>query len=785
MRAWVVALVVACARTPAVDVPRFEPPPPDAGMAVAPPDSGISISTLTRWKHGHRIFVVIDAGWVHERAGEHGAAASLPALIDRRPLDAIGATLRVSVGPASTTLEVRIDDATAIGPALDAVRGWFAMAVPDDGAPVRVPASAETAAVVAGTALEPVASDARPRLRAWRDRMWVASRTSIIIATPDPAAIPADRLRALHALPRVARGDDPDMFTRTGARGTVVINSDGDAALDYVYLVPRHAVATLAELGPRLGDDLLDRAMARRATAAIEVWKDFVRADVHRSAVAPGVDALHVTFAGPVPLAWLAANTAPALAGPLGADDLERARTAFATELADTNRVPRVAGIAASPIEDVLAGDRLDADRNELSIAKAAQLAAVRTIGVVALADRVALAEASVIGSARAGDPATPASLRATIDWASPAGDVPAFAPASGSGRITRETHDDDGTTFSLANGATVRLEKQGELAFEAWSPGGALAGTAAGGRGGSIDAALAIPVVVAMSGVGSLDAGAVHRLGVWYLVASVDAHRHGFEGRARDYNELERMMQLVAGLMAAPVRDDVAIEAALAIKFPATAAPASTAIDGGVALDFGVARVAVRPTADDAWRAFRARYGHARGFTFTFYGVDPSIMRPLIERYLAPLPAGTADPASGAATPRGSVSLTARGARCGLDVAWIVHPRGTDFEAKEAVELATYAIRLIENINTTSVEIPGVVPRAYRLTAGTTWDCGEPSHALTEAKLRSSIRDLAAGRFDEHVRDWMGQMEPERIRNAAAAFGPGGDVVVARTIAE
>lgn len=225
-------------------------------------------------------------------------------------------------------------------------------------------------------------------------------------------------------------------------------------------------------------------------------------------------------------------------------------------------------------------------------------------------------------------------------------------------GQITGEAIDDGlgTTTWTLSNGATVVLKpttfKADEVYLQATSPGGlSLLSDAdlyvAGGAAG----------VVYQSGVGTFDDVALEKKLAGQIVSLqpvLSGETEGFAGRAAP-GDLETLFQLVYLYTTAPRRDPAAFQAALdqTRTFLANqAADPSAAFSDTLSVTLADYNPRNRTLSqylaglgeadlDRSFAFYQDRFADASDFTFVLVGAfTPEAVRPLVETYLASLPA-------------------------------------------------------------------------------------------------------------------------------------------------
>lgn len=221
-------------------------------------------------------------------------------------------------------------------------------------------------------------------------------------------------------------------------------------------------------------------------------------------------------------------------------------------------------------------------------------------------------------------------------------------------GRITKEATRAWGITeWELSNGIKVVLKptnfKEDEIAFRAFSPGGTSLATDA-----QFLAASSAATLVGVGGVGDLSNIALGKA-MTGKVASVSAAISELEetlsGRASK-KDLEAMFQLAYLRVTAP-RADPAIFGVMmgqmkmmmanmqaSPEFAFSEMVSKTMSQGHVRARTPSADELASITLDDAMRFYKDRFADMGDFTFVFVGsLDPAVMRPLVERYLASLP--------------------------------------------------------------------------------------------------------------------------------------------------
>jgi zinc protease len=233
-------------------------------------------------------------------------------------------------------------------------------------------------------------------------------------------------------------------------------------------------------------------------------------------------------------------------------------------------------------------------------------------------------------------------------------------------------------TEWTLSNGATVVLQpttlKVDEILFRAVAPGGTSLASDA-----DFAAARAADDLMMASGVGKFGALKLDKLltgrvvGVRPFIGEIT---HGMGGGSAP-NDLEALFQLIYLRFTAPRADPTAFAAlqarALALLPNQDASPEvafNQAIGAALSGD-NPRRRSETPETVAQWNLekslafYKARFANAGNFTFIFVGsFTPEAIRPLVETYLASLPATTARESwrdLGIATPRGVIEKTVR----------------------------------------------------------------------------------------------------------------------------
>ena len=209
-------------------------------------------------------------------------------------------------------------------------------------------------------------------------------------------------------------------------------------------------------------------------------------------------------------------------------------------------------------------------------------------------------------------------------------------------------------TEWKLSNGARVLAKptdfKDDELLFRAYAPGG----TSVVSDSDYLDATVATAAVDA-GGIGTFSATALQKqlAGKQVSVGEyIGAIQEGLSGGGSP-KDLETLMQLIYLSFTAPRVDSAAFEAyrnKIEVLLANRAASPTAAFAD--TLDLTLAQHHFRakpPTAQDmeyvrlhhAINIYRQRFADASNFTFIFVGsVDTTKLKPLVERYLASLPA-------------------------------------------------------------------------------------------------------------------------------------------------
>ncbi|MBK5189402.1 MAG: insulinase family protein [Gemmatimonadaceae bacterium] len=209
-------------------------------------------------------------------------------------------------------------------------------------------------------------------------------------------------------------------------------------------------------------------------------------------------------------------------------------------------------------------------------------------------------------------------------------------------------------TEWKLSNGARVLVKptdfKDDELLFRAYGPGG----TSVVSDSDYLDATVATAAVDA-GGIGTFSATALQKTLAGKEVSLgeyIGAYQQGLSGGGSP-KDLETLMQIIYLSFTAPRADSAAFEAyrnKIEVLLANRAASPSAAFAD--TLDLTLAQHHFRakpPTAQDmeyvrlhhAIALYRQRFADASNFTFLFVGtIDTTKLKPLVERYIAALPA-------------------------------------------------------------------------------------------------------------------------------------------------
>ena len=209
-------------------------------------------------------------------------------------------------------------------------------------------------------------------------------------------------------------------------------------------------------------------------------------------------------------------------------------------------------------------------------------------------------------------------------------------------------------TEWKLSNGARVLLKptdfKDDELLFRAYAPGG----TSVVSDSSYLDATLATAAVDA-GGLGTFNASSLQKALAGKsasLSEFIGSTQQGLAGGGSP-KDAETLLQLVYLAFTAPREDSAAFEAyrnkievLLANRAVSPAAAFSDTLDLTLAQHHFRAKP---PSAQDmeyvnlkhALEIYRQRFADASNFTFVFVGtMDTTVLKPLVERYIASLPA-------------------------------------------------------------------------------------------------------------------------------------------------
>ncbi len=212
-------------------------------------------------------------------------------------------------------------------------------------------------------------------------------------------------------------------------------------------------------------------------------------------------------------------------------------------------------------------------------------------------------------------------------------------------------------TEWTLSNGARVLVKptdfKADEILFSAYANGG----TSLAGDADFMSASLASQIV-ALSGVGTfnrVDLGKKLAGKAVRVAPSVSETTQGLTGNASP-QDLETLFQLAHLYFTAPRLDTAAMQAFRNQVGPFLANRGSdpgSVFQDTVQVTLAQHSFRSRPVsaatfaevdADKALAFYRARYANAGSYTFVFVGnVDTTALKPLVEKYLASLPAGGA----------------------------------------------------------------------------------------------------------------------------------------------
>lgn len=249
----------------------------------------------------------------------------------------------------------------------------------------------------------------------------------------------------------------------------------------------------------------------------------------------------------------------------------------------------------------------------------------------------------------------TAAQTAAVEPWHDTGGDQPLLAHAPKPGSIARETHDAevDATVWTLSNGVKVVVKptrfKNDEILFDGWQPGGTSL------LSDRDYAQVRFFGLISSMGVGNLDPIALEKV----LAGKVADASAGYSELANVVGgttrpaDLETMMQLAYLRMTAPRKDARAFAAwqrdQLDLVKHRAVTPEGQFWDAMTAIETShhprhlpeTEADLAQVDPDKALAVFRSRFADFSGFTFVFVGnVDPAVLKPLVETYLASLPA-------------------------------------------------------------------------------------------------------------------------------------------------
>ena len=209
-------------------------------------------------------------------------------------------------------------------------------------------------------------------------------------------------------------------------------------------------------------------------------------------------------------------------------------------------------------------------------------------------------------------------------------------------------------TEWTLSNGARVLVKptdfKADEILFSAYANGG----TSVASDAEFMSASLASQIV-SLSGIGTLsrvDLGKKLAGKAAYVGPSISETSHGLTGGASP-KDLETLVQLAHLYFTAPRLDSAAMQAFRNQVGPFLANRSSdpgSVFQDTIQVTMSQRSYRARPVSaatfaevdpEKALAFYRARYADAAGFTFVFVGnVDTVSLKPLVEKYLASLPA-------------------------------------------------------------------------------------------------------------------------------------------------
>jgi zinc protease len=223
-------------------------------------------------------------------------------------------------------------------------------------------------------------------------------------------------------------------------------------------------------------------------------------------------------------------------------------------------------------------------------------------------------------------------------------------------GQVVSEKKDDrlGVTTWVLSNGATVLLKptdfKNNEIFFSAYGPGGTSLSSDA-----DYPSAANAAVLMDAGGAGNYNVTALQKylagkqLGVRFQIGERD---QGFNGGAAP-GDISSALQLVYARWTEPRNDSAAVRGILERSRASLANrlldPNNVFTDtvSAVLGDYNLRRTGPsiekldQINAFKAFNIFKERFSDASGFTFTFVGaLNPDSLRPLVEKYIASLPA-------------------------------------------------------------------------------------------------------------------------------------------------
>lgn len=272
-------------------------------------------------------------------------------------------------------------------------------------------------------------------------------------------------------------------------------------------------------------------------------------------------------------------------------------------------------------------------------------------------------------------------------------------------------------TEWTLSNGATVVIQpttlKVDQVLFRALAPGGTSLATDA-----DFAAARVSDDVIAASGVGRFGAVTLDKVltgravGVRPFMGEIT---HGLNGGSAP-KDLEALFQLIYLRFTQPRADATAFDAlrsqALALLPNQDASPevAFTQAIGAALSGDHPRRRPETPESVAQWNLekslafYKARFANAAGFTFIFVGsFTPEVIRPLVETYLASLPASTAQERwqdLGITPPRGVIERTVRkGIEPRAEVS-IIFPGPFEYDDRHKLALRTMVLLLQARLN-------------------------------------------------------------------------------------